>query len=377
MTNCYDSVIVGAGVIGLSLAYELSNRGQRTAIIDRQQPGREASWAGAGILPAAKFSATAPSRDQLCALSQQLHAQWAPQLYEQTGINTGYRRSGEIHIARDPQEQLRLNEQVAKWRSDSLDLEELDPSHLQEIEPALACLSSSQTVLSAYRLPDTCQVRNPRHVRALLSACQQKGVDVLSGAPCDSWEVKRDRVRAVQAGDQRLEADSFCLTAGVWSKALLQQIDIRIPLKPVRGQMALLTCPTRPFRSVITENSRYLVPRDDGRVLAGSTEDDVGMDVRTTTQGISGLLNFATSLVDGLKTAQLERCWAGLRPSTPDGLPILDRAPELENLYIATGHFRGGIHLSTGTAHVLATWITGSTAEIDTSDFSLKRFTST
>jgi glycine oxidase len=168
-------------------------------------------------------------------------------------------------------------------------------------------------------------------------------------------------------------AGQICLTAGAWTGALARQLRIAPEIAPIRGQIVLLTS-SRPMPGrIVNEGSRYLVPRGDGRVLAGSTEEDVGFDRSTTAGGVAGLLDFALGLVPALAAAKIERSWAGLRPATRDGLPYLGRVPELENAFVAAGHFRSGLQLSPGTAVVMSQLIRGVPADVDLHAFRLDR----
>jgi glycine oxidase len=170
-----------------------------------------------------------------------------------------------------------------------------------------------------------------------------------------------------------LRAVRYCLCAGAWTYELLRRLGVATGILPVRGQMILFRGPAPPFRRVLNEGSRYLVPRDDGYVLAGSTEEEVGFDKRTTPEAIAELSQLAYELVPELRNFAVERTWAGLRPGTFDGFPYLGVVPGVENAVVAAGHFRSGLHLSTGTAVVLGQLIRGETPVIDLSPFRVGR----
>ena len=370
----YDCLIIGGGGIGLSLAYELSGHGLRLKVIDRGQPGREASWAGAGILPPANQSPQAPPYEQLRGLSHQLHVKWASALREETGIDNGYRRCGGLHLARNAAAAEALCGVMAALEQMKITVEELSPDAVAGLEPALGPLSGTGDVHAAYLLPEEAQIRNPRHLRALLAACLKRGVEVTGGVAAEDFEIRGDRIQAVHTGCGPLRAETVCICSGAWSNALLGRLGLKRPVvRPIRGQMVLFSCDRAPLGRVINEGLRYLVPRDDGRVLAGSTEEDVGFDCRTTGGGVAGLLEFALGLVPSLSAARLERTWAGLRPATVDGLPYLGPIPGVENALIATGHFRSGLHLSPGTAVVLGQLVRGENPDIDLAPLHLDR----
>jgi glycine oxidase len=364
-----DCLIVGGGVIGLSLAYELAGHGMRVRVIDAAQPGREASWAGAGILPPACPSADDPL-EQLTAVSNQLHRQWSEALRVSTQLDNGYRRTGAVYLARTVAEAGRLAAFAAEAEQRAIVARRVSPEALGELEPAL---QPSGSVAAAYLVPDECQIRNPRHLKALLIACAGRGVEITPAAAAEDFEIRGDRVRAVHTNLGSLRAERVCVTTGSWTGALARKLGAAPAIKPIRGQMVLLSLSRPAVSRIVNEGSRYLVPRDDGRLLAGSTEEDVGFDRGTTAGGISGLLQFSLSLVPELERAHVERSWAGLRPATGDGLPYLGRVPGLENAFIAAGHFRGGLQLSTGTAVVMSQLIRGQQPQIDLTAFRLDR----
>jgi len=364
-----DCLIVGAGVVGLSLAYELAGQGARVRVIDAGQPGKEASWAGAGILPPAGADAVDPL-EQLTALSNQLHVQWSEQLRATTGVDNGYRRCGAIYLARSAAEAKQLEYFAGLAASRVIVAQRLSTQALSELEPALKPTGQLE---AAYSVPDECQIRNPRHLKALLSAVAQRGVEVTAGVAADDFEIRGGRVRAVRTNIGPLSADTVCITTGSWTGPLAKRLGVSLSIKPIRGQMLLLATARPIVHRIVNEGSRYLVPRADGRLLVGSTEEDVGFDRSTTADVIGDLLQFAQSLVGRLHGAQLERHWAGLRPATADGLPYLGAIPGLENAFMAAGHFRSGLQLSTGTAVVMSQLIRGQQLTIDLSMFGVDR----
>ncbi|MGD9721757.1 MAG: glycine oxidase ThiO [Pirellulales bacterium] len=366
-----DVLIVGGGVIGLSLAYELAGKGARVHVLDAGQPGREASWAGAGILPPAPADGD-DSLEQLTALSNDLHRQWSQELRAATGIDNGYRRCGAIYLEREAAAAERLTQFAAFAQLRGVRAELLSPENLAEREPAVA----SAAVRAAYLVPDECQIRNPRHLRALLMGCEQRGVQITPCAAAEAFDVGADRVRAVRTAAGTFAADKFCIATGAWSALLAARLGASPAIKPIRGQMLLFQASQPVLARIVNEGSRYLVPRGDGRVLAGSTEEDVGFDRSTTSGATSALLGFALALVPDLAAATLERTWAGLRPATADGLPYLGPVPDLANVWMAAGHFRGGLQLSTGTALVMGQLLRGLAPQIDLGRFRIDRATS-
>lgn len=366
MSKC---LIVGGGVVGLSLAYELAGHGHDVQVIDAGQPGREASWAGAGILPPAPERSDDPL-EQLTALSNRLHVEWSQELRRTTQIDNGFRRCGAVYLARDDEEADRLHRHAALAQSHAIAAVRLSDDELSRLEPALLPRAAP---LAAYYVADEWQLRNPRHLKALLMGCAQRGVEVTPGVAAHDFEIRGDRLRRVLTGQGAIAADQVCVTTGAWTRVLAERLGCALAIKPIRGQMALLATPKQILTRIVNEGSRYLVPRPDGRILAGSTEEDAGFDRSTTAGGVEGLLAFALGLVPDLAGAQLERSWAGLRPSTSDGAPYLGPVPGLSNAFVAAGHFRSGLQLSAGTAVVIGQLMRGETPRIDLSPFRLDR----
>ncbi len=174
-----------------------------------------------------------------------------------------------------------------------------------------------------------------------------------------------DRLVTVATSSHRFHAERICVTAGCWTAPLLRQLDIELPVQPVRGQIVQLRLPQLPFRCVIEQGRRYLVPRPDGLILVGSTEELTGFENKTTSDGIRSLLDFAYSLVPELKEAEVVRQWAGLRPGSPNGVPFLGRMDVFDNLYVGAGHFRSGLQMSPGSAKLLADMLMDSPSNSD------------
>lgn len=366
MSKQLDVLIVGGGVIGLTTAYYLVTRaGAKVTVIDRGALGREASWAGAGIIsPGSPEQADSPY-DWLRTVSGAMIADISAELRDITGIHNGYRVSGGIEI---PAEELI---DLASWKRDGIKWQEVKGRELAKIEPALAPRHGA-----VYFVPEMAQIRNPRHLQALIAACATRGVNLRSNCHVFGFEREGNRIVAVATSDGRRTCDKYLVCAGAWTDTLLAPLGNRIETRPIRGQIVLLRTPTPVLHRIILAGKRYLVPRDDGRVLVGSTEEDVGFDHSTTADAIGGLLRFATELVPALGQATVEQCWAGLRPGNVDGLPSLGRVSGLDNLWVAGGHFRMGLQLSAATALILTEALTGRPTRISLDPFRPGRQTS-
>lgn len=362
-------LIIGGGAIGLSLAYELACRGRKVTVVERGDVGRESSWAGAGIIPApATKIVDAPPLVRLSTLAAQLHADWHAKLLKETGIDNGYRVCGAIYLADSEGEQSSLRMELAAWQRHGIEHEELTAERLATVEPALASRSTADGPSAVYRLLSEAQLRNPRHLRALESACTARGVRIIVRAPVEDFVVEAGRCREVRTPVGPFSADVVCLCGGAWSGELGARLGLKLNIKPIRGQIVLLH-PSQPLvRSVVYAGPNfrhYFVARDDGRVLVGSTEEDVGFDKQPTAGAARELLDFAIRLAPELASAPVEQTWAGLRPYSADGLPYLGRAPELSNVFIAAGHYRWGLSLSTATAVLMSQLICDEPPALD------------
>jgi len=366
MPDSSDVLIIGGGVIGLSTALRLADEHVSVTVVDRGRAGKEASWAAAGMLPPGMIQHRTDAqirgdvRSRETCLRSYSNALWpglSKRLREQTGIDNGYRNCGALELASEEDADLHLR--VAEWQSEGITVERLTTRaavvrHVPDLHPGFS---------EAIWLPEFCQVRNPRHLKALEAACRLSGVEVLEDVPDVALNVNGSRV-LVNCSDRRLNSDRICLTAGAWTDQLLRSVGVHLPIRPIRGQMVQLRVRQLPFRCVIEQGRRYLVPRPDGLILVGSTEEDTGFEKHTTSDGIRGLLKFALSIVPDLSQAELVRQWAGLRPGSPDGLPYLGRLQPFDNLYVGAGHFRSGLQMSPGSAAVLADALMNSTADV-------------
>jgi glycine oxidase len=358
-----DVLIVGGGVIGLTTAYFLARAEARVAVMDQGDLGRQASWAGAGIIPPASLDHAHSPFDLLRARSCALYPVLSRDLREQTGIDNGYFVCGGLEVPEGDEEA-----PADEWRGEGIAFTRLDGAGLRRLEPRLA-----PNLDRGYYLPDMAQVRNPRHLNALQAACTRLGVELCPGCPARALVQGKGRILAVDTERGPRAAGRFLIAAGAWTDALLGQVGWRPGIRPVRGQIALLeTCLPGP-RPILLAGKRYLVPRADGRVLIGSTEEDAGFAACPTAGGVAGLLAFAASLVPALADAPLLRCWAGLRPGSPDGLPYLGAVPGWDNLFVAAGHFRAGLQLSPATGLVLSETLTGRPPSVPLEPFRLDR----
>jgi glycine oxidase len=350
----WDVIIIGGGIIGLSLSIALRKRGATVLIVERGEPGREASHAAAGML--ADFPLEMPSVLQpLAVASARMYPEFVHELQDESGVNVDLRDQGTIFFATP--ENLREHPSLATDCPLS--------SPLNELEPALG-----QVNLPAIYLKE--RSVDPRALTtAAFKAARHRGVDISSGTTVSEVLLANSRATGVDAGKTKYCAPAIVNCAGAWAGQLRPH---QFPTRPVKGQMLSLAAPSRDLlRHVLRAPEIYLVPRSDGRILAGATVEEAGYDKRTDAATIQRMHRAAVRLVPALAQARMLEAWAGLRPGSPDNLPILGptRTP---GYFVATGHFRDGILLTPITAHVMAQMITGAEPEYDVSAFSPARF---
>lgn len=367
-----DFAIVGDGVIGRALACELARRGSHVAVVTRESPG-QASWASAGILsPGASVSAVDPW-DKLLARGREMYADWTGNLTDQTGIDCGLVRCGGVYLARSVAEAVALEGLAQEWRDRQIGFQRLGGAELAERVSALAHLG--REVRLALYSDDEWQVRPPRLLDALRRACVLSGVTEISSPAPLEWDidVPNHDIRTLTVAGRQIAARAFCVAAGAWSARVLSDLGVHISMLPVRGQIVLFKLDRPPCRPIINEQGRYLVPRDDGHVLIGSTIEEAGFDASTTDDAVAALVSFGRSLVPEIDGLDPVATWAGLRPATYDGRPYMGRVGGWQNLFVSTGHFRNGIQVAPAAAEALADLMMGRASTIDLAPFSTAR----
>ncbi|HET9014259.1 MAG TPA: glycine oxidase ThiO [Thermomicrobiaceae bacterium] len=343
-----DVAIVGGGIIGCTLAYELARKGISAAVIERGEVGGEASWASAGIISPPSHAAP-PLRLELGRRSLAGYPWLIATVQEETGVDVGYRHWGEILIARDEAEVAGLRELLAWQEGNGFDSEWVEATDLHDLEPALPA-----GLLGAVLVNDAGAVVVNRLTRALARAAVARGAAVLEHTPAVGFAREGDRTTGVRLADGALlPAGQVVLAAGAWTARFGVDLDRPLPTLPVKGQMmALADAPVMPHH-VIGGAGGYLVPRTDGSIAVGATEERVGFDKRVTPAGLRELIGLVEALGPGLLEGMVTATWAGLRPGTIDREPILGLVPGYRNLWVATGHFRQGVQLAIGTAELM------------------------
>jgi glycine oxidase len=354
----WDVIVIGGGIIGLSLAIELRKQGAQVLIVERGEPGREASHAAGGMLvdcPAETVEALQP----LAVASARMYPEFARELEIESGVHVDLRDYGAIIFP--------SREHAQQHPGFALDatLPAPLPLSLAELEPALADTKRPALFLKERSI-------DPRGVTAAaLGTAKRSGVDISSGEEATSVILENGKTAGVSTRKTTFSAAKVVNCAGAWSGQIAPH---KFPTRPVKGQMLCLLSPSRDLlKHVIRAPEVYLIPRSDGRIIVGTTVEEAGFDKRTDVATIQRFHRAATELVPELQNAKILEDWAGLRPGTPDALPILGET-STPGYYVATGHFRDGILLAPITARIMAQVLNEKTCEYDLNAFSPARF---
>jgi glycine oxidase len=363
----FDVAIAGAGLIGSSIAFELAQAGLKVAIFDRGEPGREASWASAGILSPAPESPAMISMVPLAKASMNLYPALVANVEEISGEKVGYRPKGTIDVFLGKDAIPDLSTLIALHHGMGLKAEPLRPEDARELEPSL----SSELEAAALR-PEEASIDNRALTHAMLSAAKKSGVEVFAGSDVTGIAQEGERCTGLKLVNETVSAKWTVIAAGCFS-AEIDGVKEFAPVRPAKGQMVSLRADGLKIERVIWGEKIYIVPRNDGRILAGATVEYVGFDKQVTAGGIDKILSAAIEVIPEFANARIEETWAGLRPDSPDHLPILGPT-DIDGLVIATGHFRSGVLLTPITARLVRQWITERSVELDWERLSPMRF---
>ncbi len=361
-----DCVIAGGGVIGLSAAWRLAQAGLRVTVVD-ESGGRGASWAAAGLL--APVTELHYGEEALLALnlaSAAMYEEFIGELQETTGIDTGFRTSGTLMVARDGDDAAALDELLSFQQSLGLEVESLTAHACREMEPRL-----SPRIRGGIWSGRDHQVDNRALLEALRAAATAAGVGFVEGRVA-AVRSTAGRLNGVQLSAEVIGCSACVIAAGAWSADIDGLVHVLPPLRPVKGQLLQLR-----GRGVISRNVRgldvYMVPRADGRLVVGATMEEQGFDLTRTAEAAYHLLKDAYELVPGVLELEMVEHVAGLRPATPDNAPAIG-ATSMDGLFVATGHFRNGVLLAPITARSIAQLVVSGEAPAEIEAFSPLRF---
>lgn len=355
-------VVVGGGLIGMLSAYELHKLGAKVTLLERSETGRESSWAGGGIISPLYPWRYPDSVSQLARWSQTYYPQLAKELRLNTDVDPEYTRSGFLILDGHADE-------AENWaKKFEVELQIVKRSQIVEIEPNLGFFPEQ-----ALWMPAVAQIRNPRLTKSMRHRLEQLGIDIIEHCEVTGLDIRGDKVVSVLTEQGSIEGDCFVVASGAWTQRILQNAPHSPKIEPVRGQMILYRAEPTTVQRIVIHQERYVIPRRDGRVLVGSTLEECGFDKSITENAYDELDDVARRLIPSLAGFPVERHWAGLRPSSPKGVPYIGPHPQLKGLFINAGHYRNGVVLGPASSRLLAQQVFAQKTLFDPAPYQLNR----
>ncbi|WP_332835279.1 glycine oxidase ThiO [Bacillus sp. FJAT-44742] len=363
-------IILGGGVIGLAAAFECRRRGHDVTLLEKVSCGGQASGAAAGML--APFSEIEEDPDDFFRLglrSLRLYSQWIEDVKKNSETNFEFSNSGSLHVVYHEADLLSL-ESRQRWQGEfGVEAEIIKGRELFDLEPKL-----SKDIIAAMRYPEESHVYAPGYVKALEEACRNLGVtikDHLEEVTVKEWE---SAVLLQAKNGETFTADKLVISSGAWAKEMEYVFQMNIPIVPIRGQICAYEINNGEVQHIVYSPQGYLVPKENGSLINGASEDIAGFTTEVTKKGIDRLVKWNKNVFPFLEGKEPFHSWAGLRPATQDGYPLIGRKKEASHIIFAAGHYRNGILLSPVTAEIVADTIDGKEAEIPLHLFDPNRF---
>lgn len=358
-----QALVIGAGIVGLLQARALAQQGLTVTLIDKGLCGREASWAGGGIVSPLYPWRYSPAVTALASWSQAYYPNLVQSLEADSGVDAELSRHGLLMLSVDDEDE------ALQWGGSSGWVQPVDKEALYRLEPTLR-----EGFAGALWMPQVASVRNPRLLRALRAyVASEKRITLLEECSAHQLLLSQGAVRGVQTSKGTLLADQVILTAGAWTAGVLESAGVTLPITPVRGQMILFAAQPGTVKRVVMRDGKYLIPRRDGRVLAGSTLEHTGFDKSTTDLARNTLTDMAIDLYPELADAPVEAHWAGLRPAAADAIPFIGPVPGMDGLWINAGHYRNGLVLAPASVQLLTSLLLGEAPPLDPAPYGLER----
>lgn len=352
-----DVIVIGAGIIGLATAESLLIHGAKVTILDRNLAGQESSWAGGGILSPLCPWHYSDAVTQLTSYSAKKFPEWAAALYSSTGIDPELRISG-MRILPPHETNVALD-----WcNRRSINIQQCIPTQeITNTNVSAVPMQEGHTLL----LPDIAQIRNPRLLQALHIRVLQLGGKIVEKCKVENFQHAHKRIQSIDTACGQWTAEYFIICAGAWSSEILGTSALNLRIRPIKGQMLLFKFDNPPVSNILVQEDLYIIPRQDGHVLIGSTLEDTGFDKKITHLARENLFKRALSIVPALRDKPVIRHWAGLRPGSPNNLPTIASHPDIRNLFVNSGHFRYGVTMAPASAEIMLNYLTNSPQPMD------------
>ena len=328
-------IVIGGGIMGLLTAHYLHTAGEKVMVLEQGRLGQESSWAGGGILSPLYPWRYPDALNDLAFWSQQIYPALIDELKSLSDIDAQYWQCGFLIL---DEEEIEAATLWSTQRQQTMQV--IEPTRISEIAPNL---SSAKIPNKAIWMLDIAQARNPRLLKALITSLQKRGIELREQCAVDRLLISNQQVTGVICGESEFEASTVTVACGAWSSQLLKDCLPTLNVEPVRGQMILFKATPEILNTMVMEKAHYLIPRRDGRIIAGSTLEYVGFNKSTTQDAKQQLMQKATELIPTLGDYLVEHHWSGLRPGNPQQAPFISQHPEIRGLFINTGHFRNGV----------------------------------
>jgi glycine oxidase len=345
-----DLLIIGGGIIGLSLARALHKKGfKRITILEKGETGKEASYAAAGMLAVQSETNQPDIFFNFCSESNKLYPQFAEELFDETGVDIELDKEGTLYVAFTENDTEKIRERYEWQKKAGLTVEKLSAIETHKLEPFV-----SPDILGSLYFPNDWQVENRKLLHALEKYCEFGGIEIRENVEIKNLLIENQKIIGAETSSEKFHAEIVVLATGAWT-SLIKAAEFTLPqIKPIRGQIIEFYTAKRLFGKVIYSPRGYLVPRSDGRILAGATVEDAGFDKTVSKSATEFLRENALEIAPSLININIHDQWVGLRPFASDGLPVLGGIRGIENLFVAAAHYRNGILLAPLTAKILA-----------------------
>jgi glycine oxidase len=365
-----DVVIIGGGVTGCSIAYQLSKAGVQVVVVERAEIAAEASSAAAGLLAPANVLIGPKDGAELFLASWLITPDVIQEIEEVSGMQVEYQRTGALHLVTNEEERQQMSKYASVWQSHGFDSAWLTKDEVQQYEPLL-----NSSIEAALYIPQAASIRPRLVTQAYAEAARKNGAEIYEHTEVTGFQRSSQRVAGVQtANGATIACNRVVIAAGAWSTEIGKWLDLAIPVFPARGQILSLKQPSTPLNHTVFGYDLYLVPKVDNTLYIGATIERVGFDKSNTAGGVAWLLSNAIRLMPKLEEAAIANIWTGLRPFSQDSYPILGKAPGWENVILATGHGPGGFELSAITGKSIAELITTGNTPTVIQPFCIERF---